>query len=510
MESIKKALGEQTVSRRYVLQMGTGLATALLSSTALLEACSANTGASAALTNNVDQPMQSVVMQWNNLCVQAIRHIHAGPPVAARMLAIMHTSMYDAWTAYDPVAIGTHFPTRHLRRPSAERTLAHKQQAISYAAYRALVDLFPSQVATFDTLMRQLGYNPQDQSTDTTQPTGIGNLAARAVLAFRHNDGSNQLGNLHPGPYSDYTGYQPVNDPDHFNDPNHWQPLRVSDGQGGFVVQKCVTPFWGLVIPFGLTSGSQLRPHPGPATYGSESYQKQAEQILQYSADLTDRTKMIAEYWAGGSFSDSAPVQWSLFGQFISQRDHHDLDRDVKLFFILTNAAFDATIATWDAKRAYDSERPVTAVHYLFRGKTVRAWAGPNKGTQLIHGEDWLPYQLPTVVSPPFPEFCSAHSTVSATEAAILKRFTGSDRFGTSTVLPAGSSRIEPGKTPASDVILSWATFSEAADEAGLSRRYGGIHFEQADLVGRDLGRRVGEYVWQKALSYINGTASES
>src|SRR2546421_363760 len=184
MEGIKEALGEQTVSRRQVLQMGAGLATALLSGGALLEACTANMSPSTASTKNVDQPMQSVVIQWNTLCVQAIRRLHAGPPEAARILAIMHTCMYDAWTAYDPVAVGTHFPTKQLRRPAAERTLAHKKQAISYAAYRALVDLFPSQVTTFATLMRQLGYNPQDRSTNTTQPTGIGNSAAQAVLMF--------------------------------------------------------------------------------------------------------------------------------------------------------------------------------------------------------------------------------------------------------------------------------------------------------------------------------------
>jgi len=294
------------------------------------------------------------------------------------MLAIVQTCIYDAWTVYDPVAIGTRLPTKDLRRPPAERTLAHKSQAISYAAYRALVDLFPSQVATFDALMQQLGYDPADQSTDPTQPTGIGNLAAQAVLAFRHHDGSNQLGDLHPGPYSDYTGYQPLNDPDHINNPNHWQPLRVSDGHGGFVVQKCVTPFWGLVIPFGLTSGSQFRPGP-PATYGSKDYQKQAEQILQYSAGLDDLTKTIAEYWAGEPFADSAPVQWSFFGQFISQRDQQDLDRDVKLFFILTNTALDAIIACWDAKRAYDSERPITAIHYLFSGKRCALGLVPTK-----------------------------------------------------------------------------------------------------------------------------------
>jgi hypothetical protein len=196
-----------------------------------------------------------------------------------------------------------------------------------------------------------------------------------------------------------------------------------------------------------------------------------------------------------------------LFGHFVSQRDHHNLDRDVKLFFILTNTAFDTIIAVWDLKRLYDSERPVTAIHALFRGQQVRAWAGPYKGTQWIKGEDWLPYQVATVVTPPFPEFCSAHSAVSAAAAEVLRWFTGSDHFGASFTQRAGTSQIEPGKTPARDVTLSWATFSAAAQQAGLSRRYAGIHFEQGDLVGRSLGRHVGEQVWHKALSYIHGTA---
>ncbi len=503
MESSKNPLREETMSRRRVLQTGAGLVATILSGEVLLQASPIGIWGGRALASTVDE---GLVLQWNTTCVQAIRQMHAGPTLASRMLAIVQTCIYDAWTVYDAVAIGTRLPTKDLRRPPAERTLAHKSQAISYAAYRALVDLFPSQVATFDALMQQLGYDPADQSTDPTQPTGIGNLAAQAVLAFRHHDGSNQLGDLHPGPYSDYTGYQPLNDPDHINDPNHWQPLRVSDGHGGFVVQKCVTPFWGLVIPFGLTSGSQFRPDP-PATYGSDDYCEQAEQILQYSADLDDLTKTIAEYWAGEPFADTAPVQWSLFGQFISQRDHQDLDRDVKLFFILTNTALDAIIACWDAKRAYDSERPITAIHYLFQGQKVRAWAGPYQGTQWINGEDWLPYQLPTVVTPPFPEFCSAHSTVSAASAEVLMWFTGSDHFGASFTQQAGGSQIEPGQTPATNVTLSWPTFSAAAQQAGLSRRYGGIHFKQGDLDGQTLGRHVGKKVWDKALRYINGTA---
>jgi PAP2 superfamily len=451
---------------------------------------------------------ESVVLQWNDATLQAIRDTHPGPPMCARDLAIVNTCMYDAWAAYDPMATGTRLGGT-LRRPPAERTDANKSEAISFAAYGALVDLFPqpAEVEKFNDLMRRLGYDPGDASADAVTPRGIGSQAARAVLEFRHGDGANQMGDLHPGLYSDYTGYTPVNTPDLIRNPDCWQPLRISDGHGGFVIQQFVAPHWGHVIPFALTSGAQFRPALGPARAGTPEYLKQAEQILEYSAHLTDREKVIAEYWADGPSSELPPGHWCLFAHFVSQRDHHTLDQDVKLFFALGNAVFDASIVAWDAKRVFDSVRPVTAIHALFQGKKVRAWAGPYQATQEIDGGEWQPYQPPTVVTPPFPEFISGHSTFSAAGAEILMQFTGSDRFGGSVTVPAGSSRVESGAVPATDVTLSWATFSEAADEAGLSRRYGGIHFEDGDLTGRALGRLVGAQVWEKALAYFNGTA---
>ena len=132
-------------------------------------------------------------------------------------------------------------------------------------------------------------------------------------------------------------------------------------------------------------------------------------------------------------------------------------------------------IAAWDAKRHFDSARPVTAIRYYLAGKRVRAWAGPFQGTREISGEDWQPYQPTSVVTPPFSEFVSGHSTFSAASAEVLRRFTGSDDFGASIEIPAGSSRIEPGIVPARNITLSWRTFTDAADQAGMSRRYGGI-----------------------------------
>jgi hypothetical protein len=246
----------------------------------------------------------------------------------------------------------------------------------------------------------------------------------------------------------------------------------------------------------------------GPAKYGSKEYREQAEELVEISAGLTDRQKMIAEYWSDGPNSEQPPGHWALFAQYVSARDRHTLDDDVKMFFALSNAIFDTGIAAWDAKRTYDSVRPVTAIPLLYTGKTIRSWGGPGKGTVELDGARWIPYQAATFPTPPFPDYVSGHSAYSAAAARILALWTGSDRFGNSVTLPAGSSKIEPGTTPGRLVMLNWPTFTDAADEAGMSRRYGGIHFRGADLAGRLLGRFVATEAWQKAQSYFDGTAT--
>jgi hypothetical protein len=240
-----------------------------------------------------------LVVRWNEATLQAIRILQPPMPVAARALAIVHTCMFDAWAAYDRVALGTRFGAS-LRRSSDEWTQANKCQAISYAAYRALVDLFPSEQNHFYQIMTSLRYNPSNASKDLSTPVGIGNLAAQAVLDFRHNDGANQLGTLSPNAYSDYTHYQPVNTKEIIKDPNRWQPLRVANSRPGLKDQLFDCAQWGNVTPFALASAIQFVPRPGPAKYPEDLYTTQAQQIVGYSTNLTDEQKMIAEYWADG------------------------------------------------------------------------------------------------------------------------------------------------------------------------------------------------------------------
>jgi hypothetical protein len=112
---------------------------------------------------------------------------------------------------------------------------------------------------------------------------------------------------------------------------------------------------------------------------------------------------------------------------------------------------------------------------------------------------------VPSVVSPPFPEFFSGHSVFSATGAEILAELTGSDSFGYSVTILAGTSAAEPGLVPAANLTFAWATFSAAAADAGMSRRYGGIHFRTGDLTGRALGRVIGALAVEHARAYFGG-----
>jgi hypothetical protein len=446
------------------------------------------------------------VRSWTDLVHEAVIVTKPYPPAVARAYAMVATAMFDAWAAYDQVAVGTG-KNGALRRPLLERTDSNKTIAGSFAAFRVLSDLFPTVSGLFDAEMARLGYDRSDLTTDTSTPAGIGNTVAADLLGFRHADGSNQLGDLHVGAYSDYSGYAPRNTPDTISDPNHWQPLEVSDGLGGTVAQKYASAAWGSVRPFALTSGAQFRTGKALSQYGSDDFRAKCKEVIDASANLTDAQKVLAEYWSDGPGTVNPPGHWMRFADWISERDRNDLDRDVKLFFVLANALLDAGIACWDTKRIYDSVRPVTAIHYAFKGQTIRAWGGPFRGTVEMDGESFGTFQSVTFVTPAFPSYVSGHSAFSAAAAEVLKRFTGSDTFGLTVHFGTGSSALEPGLVPLSPLTVGFSTFTEAANSAAESRIHGGIHFSEDNVDGLAMGRRVGPVVFERAMSYIVGTA---
>ena len=443
----------------------------------------------------------SALIGWNGAVTSAIAAARFAPTTAARALAMVFEATYNAWACYVSDASFTLSGLR--KRSPLERSTNNKTIAVSYAAYAVLIDLFPTQQSRFDLALANATAGLSLSSQDAIAAMQIGQFAGGALLQARRSDGSNQLGDMTASgvPYADTSGYLPVNTFDTVVDPTRWQPLQVTSAAGVTSVQTFVTPHWGRVRPFALGSGSVLRPvyAPGP------SY-AEIDQVIAFSAGLTDATKVLVDFFANNPGSVTPPGQWMKIAEIVSAFDGNSLDADVRLFFTLAQAMLDASIACWDSKRVFDTVRPITAIRYFYSNQTIQAWGGPGLGTVAMRGADWRPYQRATNPTPPFAEFLSGHSTFSGAAAAVLAALRG-DRFDLSFTFPAGGVPFDP-SVPAAPVTLSWATFTDAAAAAGLSRRYGGIHFERGDLQGRVLGRQVGQVVLARAASLFQGGGS--
>jgi len=237
------------------------------------------------------------------------------------------------------------------------------------------------------------------------------------------------------------------------------------------------------------------------------------------------------------------------------------LEWDTKLYLALNGAVHDAAIAAWGLKGYYDSVRPISMIRYMgglgqssdpslpsydpeglplvpglvelitketttpgqrhaalagHEGEiAIRAWAGnpsdpktETGGVEWILATTWVPFQLPTFVTPSFPGYISGHSSFSRAGAEVLTAFTGSEYFPggiTGYTIPAGSLKFEKG--PTTDIHLEWATYYDASDQAGRSRLWGGIHISADDLKGRIIGATCGKGAWARAQLYYEGKA---
>ncbi|WP_338505366.1 vanadium-dependent haloperoxidase [Sphingomonas kaistensis] len=472
----------------------------------------------------------STINRWNDLILSLLEvatnepSLRMGPPMVARALAMIYSAAYQAWSPFSDNA-KPYLPGGPSRRPQPQRTEQNKAVAVSYAIYRTSLDLFnhPVLISMLREQMIAIGLDPNDASTSGNVPSAVGNNAAAAVLASRQNDNSNQDGTMagssNPGqPYGDYTDYKAFNNAGlafgatlrrHVKDVRRWQPLSYIDPLGGEVkTPGYIAPHWGNVTPFSLTTGSQFRPAPpagwtpdAPSLALNQAFLDQARYVVEVQNELTLEQKIIAEFWADGPRSWLPPGHWCEIAGLVSKHYRYSIDDDAKLFFALTNAILDASIATWEAKRFYDYARPITAIRWLYAGFKINAWAGPGLGTNLIDGERWRPYQKDTFPTPPFPEYTSGHSAFSMAAAVVLAAYTKSDRFTLQHIqeVPLAA---EP-EIAGLPVTLTWNSFSEAAFSAGESRLFGGIHFFEGNVQGLELGRKVGLAAWAKAQTYF-------
>jgi hypothetical protein len=386
-----------------------------------------NLGSSIAIPASAD-----VVTDWNNAALDAIRADRTAPPIASRSLAIVHIAIYDAVNGI----ARTHEP---YLVPSAVSSSASRVAAASAAAHQTLVSLFPSHTSTFDGLHAAIlaGIPNGPQKTN-----GItwGEFVGTQILAARANDGSNAI-------------VQPPGG----SGPGVWIPTPPA-------FLPYLLPQWGFVVPFAMSSSSQFRP-PGPPALDSQQYAADYEEVKELGAAVgstrTEDQTEIALFWADGAGTETPPGHWNSIAQIIATTRGNTLEENARLFALLNIAMADAAICAWDAKYTYHFWRPVTAITF----------AEP--------GLNWMPL----LVTPPFPEYTSGHSTFSGAGATVLPLFYGTEDLPFTT-----GSDFLPG------VYRSFSTPFDAAEEAGVSRIYGGIHFHSANVDGLQAGSSIGEW----------------
>jgi membrane-associated phospholipid phosphatase len=395
----------------------------------------------------------SIVLDWNDAALTAIRTAGTAPPPASRHLAILHAAIHDAVNGVERRY------EQYLVQPNLTDATSAAAAATS-AARDVLVALYASQTASFDALNLTILATIAD-GAPKTRGIAWGQEVARQILAARSADGST---NTAPYPGS--------------NDPGKWRP-HVSFGG---IVRPALLPLWGKVAPFVLQTGSQLRPPPPPqlssVQYAIEQYQVQNWGRATNSQRTPDQTE-IALFWGYGPGTATPPGHWNQIAHEAIASRGGTLGQNARVLALLNLALADAAIVSWDSKYEYGFWRPVTAI--------------PLADTDGNPFTDPEPGWTPLLATPPFPEYTSGHSTFSGAAAAVLAYAYG-DRH-----------RFTVGSDDLPNVTRSYRTFSEAAWESGLSRIYGGIHYMSGNIWGLLTGYQVGLLTSQTRLRPVRG-----
>lgn len=411
----------------------------------------------------------------------------------------LEVTWFDAVAPYCYPAVGIYAKLGH--RPAGEATNRNKNTAILYAAYRILNDRLPTGRVQWRAMLESVGLNPDDNSEDKQTPAGIGNLAARAMIEARANDGLNRLGyegrKYNPQPFRDYSGYRPVNTAYELRDPSRWQPNMNPYGNGVFTIQSAVTPQMRLATPFTFTDPAKykLDPPVNSDVRNIDAYRRQADEVLAASAGLTDRQKVLAEV-----FNDKFFTLGVISGTTALRTKAMEVGEFVQYLATVEVAIFDAAIVDWHYKALYDAVRPFSAIRYLYGDKPVTAWGGPGKGTvRDITGNQWQSY----LTTPDHPEYPSVSTSLCGAYTQAARLLLGGDEINSEILIKAGSSVVEPGITPAEDIVLSWPTWTELSKDCGMSRHWGGVHFLSAISSVSEFATQIGTQAYEFMQSHL-------
>jgi hypothetical protein len=391
------------------------------------------------------------VLDWNTIAIRATQTSPAIPAfLQPRALAIVHASVFDALNGiereYEPI---------HVDDPAPHR--ASRKAAVVQAAYRALVIMFPAQMAALDSDLATSLAAITDSADAIQRGRDWGDQVALAILAWRQ---------IIIPPAPPYLGSEDV---------GKWRPTpRPDPANPGAELPglAAAAPLLATLPTFVIPSSSSFRPG-GPPPLTSLKYATAFNEVklvgdIESATRTADQTES-ARFWAG---SGPAAV-WNRAAQSASLRRHLNLLKNARVFALLNMATADSVLSAWDSKFYFSNWRPITAIRLADTDGNPLTTADP----------EWVPL----IVTPPYPDYYSGHQSISGAAQEVLTAFFGK-RMGFEAI-----SEGLPG------VVRSWRSFSQAADEASNSRIWAGIHFRFAQTDSRMVAEKIAQYVLKHA-----------
>jgi membrane-associated phospholipid phosphatase len=442
------------------------------------------------------------VRHWNKIAIDASGLDHTpvaagenrifgeqiGPGRSSRAMAIVHIAIFDAINAI----VGDYQSYTGLARAHSNASM---QAAIAVAAHDTLSALFPSQAASF---AKQLAEDLGEVRNGREKTDGfyLGRRAAAAILALRANDGSQ-----HAEPR---VGIDFITS----NDPGKWRQDPISQ------IPLALGARWGTVKPFVIMSGDQFRAPPPPAlnspqytTAYAEAVRLGGDGVITPTVRTADQT-LAGTYWAyDGTPSLCAPPR--LYNQItleIAGLMRSDLVETARLLAVVNVAMADAGIAVWESKYYYEFWRPVTGIREANAGTGPTGTGDGNPAT--VGDPSYMPLGAPASnlngpnFTPPFPAYPSGHAGFGGALFQTLRNFYRTDNIAFTFVSDEFNGRTRDNNGAVRPLVpRSFASLSQAEEENGQSRIYLGIHWAFDKTEGIAQGRRVADYVFNKAFA---------
>jgi hypothetical protein len=399
---------------------------------------------------------EDVVQDWYKLILELVRHTpNYSPPVASRSFAYIGVTIYEvtAGSSKDMVSLAgqlndlTPSPKREAGKVYDEAIALNA--AMNFAALHFFDRTGPTGQRSLANLGKKMHIKVSEGVPEDVETRSVtyGQAVAEHILAWSQGDGGAVVENMgFPRDYKLIAG------------PAHWVPTSKIAQQ-----QVPLLPNWGKNRPFAMPSGSTC-PLPAPPTYSEDKasdFYKQAKEVYDTVNALTPEQKTIARFWSDDPMlSQTPPGHWLSITLDVLKARKSGIEETADALMRVGVTVADGFIGCWDAKMQWDLVRPVTYIKRLMDPK----WE-------------------PLLITPPFPEYPSGHSTQSGAAAVVLAHLFGE-------TYAFDDHAHEDDGLP----VMHYASFQAAAEQAAISRLYGGIHFRAAIERGLTQGECIGAY----------------